>query len=80
MGIWGQCIKMQMIAGKTAVIALARTILQAAWHVLSKGVQYQARGGDYLDRINSEQTKNKLIKRLERLGYEVEIKHKQATV
>ena len=48
--------------------------------MLSKGVEYQERGGDYLDRINSEQTKNKLIKRLEKLGVEVENKHKQATV
>jgi len=65
---------------KRAVIAVARTILQAAWHVLSKGVEYKERGGDYFDRINSEQTKNKLIRRLERLGYEVELKPKPATV
>ena len=65
---------------KRAVIAVARTILQAAWHVLSKGVEYKERGGDYFDRQNSEQTKNKLIRRLERLGYEVEIKPKQAAV
>ncbi len=65
---------------KRAVIAVARTILQAAWHVLSKGVEYKERGGDYFDRMNSEQTKNKLIKRLERLGYEVDLKPKQLTV
>jgi transposase len=65
---------------KRAVVAVARTILQAAWHVLSKGVEYKERGGDYFDRMNSEQTKTKLIKRLERLGYEVELKPKQATV
>jgi transposase len=65
---------------KRAVIAVARTILQAAWHVLSKGEKYKERGGDYFDRINSEQTKIKLIRRLERLGFEVELKPKQATV
>ena len=65
---------------KRAVIAVARTILQAAWHILSKGAEYNELGGDYFDRQNSEQTKNKLIRRLERLGYEVEIKPKQATV
>jgi transposase len=65
---------------KRAVIAVARTILQVAWHVLSKGVEYKERGGDYFDRINSEQTKNKLIRRLERLGYEVDLKPKPATV
>jgi transposase len=66
--------------GKRAVIAVARTILQAAWHVLSKGEEYKERGGNYFDRIGGEQTKNQLIRRLERLGYEVEIKPKQATV
>jgi transposase len=65
---------------KRAVVAVARTILQAAWHLLSKGETYRELGGDYFDRINSEQTKNKLIKRLERLGYEVELKAKQAAV
>lgn len=63
---------------KRAVVAVARTILQAAWHVLSKGVDYKELGGDYFDRMNSEQTKNKLIKRLEKLGYEVDLKPKQA--
>ena len=65
---------------KRAVIAVARTILQAAWHVLSKGEEYEERGGNYFDRLGGEQTKNQLIRRLERLGYEVEIKPKQATV
>jgi transposase len=63
---------------KRAVVAVARTILQAAWHMLSKGVDYKELGGDYFDRINGEQTKNKLIKRLEKLGYEVDLKPKQA--
>ena len=65
---------------KRAVIAVARTILQAAWHILSKGAEYNELGGDHFDRQNSEQTKNKLIRRLERLGYEVELKPKQAAV
>jgi transposase len=65
---------------KRAVVAVARTILQAAWHLLSKGETYRELGGDYFDRINSEQTKNKLIKRLERLGYEVDLKPKTSTV
>jgi transposase len=65
---------------KRAVIAVAQTILQAAWHVLSEGVEYKERGGDYFDRQNSEQTKIKLIRRLERLGYEVDLKPKPTTV
>jgi transposase len=62
---------------KRAVVAVARTILQAAWHVLKEGVDYKELGGDHFARLHGEQTKNKLIKRLEKLGYEVDLKPKQ---
>lgn len=62
---------------KRAVVAVARTILQAAWHVLKEGVEYKELGGDHFARLHGEQTKNKLIKRLEKLGYEVDLKPKQ---
>lgn len=61
---------------KRAVVAVARTILQAAWHILKKGLEYKELGGDHFARLHGEQTKNKLIKRLERLGYEVDLKPK----
>lgn len=61
---------------KRAVVAVARTILQAAWHILKKGVEYKELGGDHFARLHGEQTKTKLIKRLERLGYEVDLKPK----
>jgi len=64
---------------KRAVVAVARTILQAAWHVLQDGVEDKELGGDYFTRLPGEQTKNKLIKRLEKLGYEVDLKPKQST-
>jgi transposase len=65
---------------KRAVIAVARTILQAAWHVLSKGVEYRELGGNYFDRLHGEKTRNNLVKRLERLGYEVQLTPKATTV
>lgn len=64
---------------KRAVVAVARTILQAAWHVLKEGVEYKELGGAHFARLHGEQTKNKLIKRLEKLGYEVDLKPKQVT-
>jgi transposase len=63
---------------KRAVIAVARTILQSAWHILKEDVDYKELGGDYFDHLNEEKTKGWLVKRLERLGYEVELKSKKA--
>lgn len=65
---------------KRAVIAVARTILQSAWHILKEDVDYKELGGDYFDHLNEEKTKGWLVKRLEKLGYEVELKPKQAKV
>ncbi len=65
---------------KRAVIAVARTILQSAWHILKEDVDYKELGGDYFDHLNEEKTKGWLVKRLEKLGYEVELKPKKATV
>jgi transposase len=59
--------------GKRAVIAVARTILEAAWHILSEGVEYKELGGNYLDQRHGEKTRNQLIKRLEKLGYDVSL-------
>lgn len=58
---------------------MARTILQAAWHILKEDVDYQERGGDYFDHLNEEKTKGYLLKRLEKLGFEVELKSRKAT-
>jgi transposase len=63
---------------KRAAVAVARTILQAAWHVLKEGVDYKELGGDHYDRLHGEKTRNNLVARLEKLGYNVELKPKQA--
>jgi hypothetical protein len=47
--------------------------------VLKEGVDYKELGGDHFDRLHREQTKTKLVKRLEKLGFEVELKPTQAT-
>jgi transposase len=62
---------------KRAIIAVARTILQAAWHMLKEEVDYKELGGDYLERLSEEKTTSYLVKRLRKLGYEVELKRKQ---
>jgi transposase len=63
---------------KRAIIAVARTILQAAWHILKEDVDYKELGGDHFDQLNKEKTIGYLVKRLKRFGYEVELKPKKA--
>lgn len=59
---------------KRAAIAVGRTILVAAYHILKDEVVYADLGGDYFDRLNAEKTSRQLVKRLERMGYQVELK------
>jgi len=41
--------------------------------MLKNACDYQELGGDYFDRINSEGLKRYLVKRLEHLGYKVQL-------
>jgi transposase len=63
---------------KRAIIAVARTILQSAWHILKEGVEYKELGGDHFDRLNEEKSTKYFVKRLEKFGYEVVLKPKKA--
>jgi transposase len=56
---------------KRAVVALGRTILVAAYHMLKDAVDYHDLGADYFDRRRRERTTAHLVSRLQRLGYHV---------
>ena len=53
---------------KRAIIAVARTILQSAWHILKKDVDYKELGGDYFEHLNEEKSTKYFVKRLEKFG------------
>jgi transposase len=61
-----------------AHVAIAHSILVAAFHMLANGSDYQDLGPSYLDRIDQRRTANQLTRRLRDLGYEVQIKPKAA--
>ena len=63
---------------KRAIIAVARTILQSAWHILKEDVDYKELGGDYFEHLNEEKSTKYFVKRLEKFGYEVVLKPNQA--
>ncbi len=56
---------------KRAAVAVARSILVIAYHMLRDGTEYRELGGDYFDKRNQEQLQRSLVKRLEGLGLKV---------
>lgn len=59
---------------KKAVMAVAASILIAAYHILRDGTEYKDLGGDFFDRRNEAKTASRLLHRLHKLGYDVTIK------
>jgi len=58
---------------KRAAIAVARSILVIAYHMLSDGTEYVDLGANYFDKRNEQRVQYQLVKRLERLGLKVTI-------
>lgn len=54
-----------------AAIAVAHSILVIVYHMLQRGTEYVELGGDYFDKRNQQQVQQRLVKRLEQLGYTV---------
>ena len=63
---------------KRAALAVAHKILIAAYHLLATHAPYRDLGATYLDGLEKRHTTRNLIRRLERLGYEVTIGPKVA--
>lgn len=59
---------------KKAIMAVAASILTAAYIMLRDGVEYRDLGHDYFDRLDKTKTVTRLIRRLEELGVDVEVK------
>jgi transposase len=63
---------------KRAAMAIAHKILIAAYHMLATGAPYRDLGASYLDSLQQRRTTRNLVRRLERLGYEVTLGPKAA--
>jgi transposase len=57
-----------------AVMALAHHLLVVVYQVLRRGEEYVEFGGDYYDRANKPKAVARLVQRLRKLGYEVDLK------
>lgn len=56
---------------RKAIVALAHHLLVVAYCMLRDGSPYRELGNDYFDRLRPERTRNRLVRRLQRLGLEV---------
>lgn len=56
---------------KRAAVAVAHSILVIAYHLISRLEPYRDLGADYFDQQRPESVKKRLVKRLEKLGYQV---------
>lgn len=56
---------------KKAIVALMHSILVMSYHMIQRNQPYQELGGNYFDQRRPEITAERLVKRLEKLGYQV---------
>ena len=59
---------------KKAIIAVAASMLTAAYYMLRDDVDYRDLGTDYFDRSDRTKIANRLVRRLRDLGYQVDLK------
>jgi transposase len=59
---------------KKAIVAVAHSILVIAYHVLTRREPYRDLGPTYFDEHARERVEERLVRRLKRLGYTVELK------
>jgi transposase len=58
---------------KRAIVAVARSLLESFYFMLSRGEPYQDLGGDYFEKRRKTVSVDKLTKQLEKLGYAVQL-------
>jgi transposase len=61
------------IGRNKAIMALAHSIVVIAYHLIQRQEPYRELGGDYFDKRRPEATAKHLVKRLEKLGFQVSL-------
>ncbi len=61
------------IGKKKAILAVEHSILVIGYHLIQRKEPYRELGGDYFDKRRPEATAKRLVKRLEKLGYQVSL-------
>jgi transposase len=58
---------------KKAIIAVAASMLTAAWHMLRDGTEWHDLGAAHFDRTDAHRTAVRLVRRLQQIGYAVQL-------
>ena len=66
------------LSAKKAAVAIAHKILVAVFHMLQRAATFAELGADYLDRLDKHRTAERLVRRLDALGYDVMLRPKTA--
>lgn len=64
---------------KRAAVAVGHAILVAVYHIINNGTRYQDLGADYFDRLDRHAVARRLKKRLEAIGFRVELQDLENT-
>ena len=65
---------------KRALLAVAHTILRITYHLLNDPhLDYRELGEDFFDRRDAQRTRNQLVSRLEKLGWNTELTRRTPT-
>lgn len=59
---------------RKAIMAVAASMLTAAYYILRDDVDFRDLGTDYFDRVDRTKTANRLVRKLAELGYAVDLK------
>lgn len=59
---------------KRALVAVSHALLVVIYHMLKYGLPYRDLGPEYLDRLHKSDLERYLVRRLERLGYQVTLR------
>jgi transposase len=62
-----------------AALAVGRTVLQMAYHMIQRHQAYIELGANYLDSLDKVQLAKRLVKRLEGLGFDVQAKQRDSS-
>jgi transposase len=65
---------------KKAIVAVMHSILVISYHLIQRNEPYRELGGDYFDKRKPEATAKRLVKRLERLGFQVSLQNMPVSV
>jgi transposase len=63
---------------KRAAVAVGHSILVIYYHMMKTGASYQEKGAEYFHQADQQQQQAQLIRRLERLGYQVSLQTQPA--